>query len=166
MQSEETTTTVAPETTTTTEAPLDERAQKDPLYFVPTVGTCYDKRKVPGADNKLVDTILLLDCQVPHQYEIFATLDFPLPEDGDTTWPGDEAVRSFARANCPAAFEAYVGKPYETSVLEIGHQLPPEGNFYANQVIGCTVYDPTKDQVIEGRPVQGRTSGTAQGSAR
>jgi hypothetical protein len=166
QQSEETTTTVAPTTTSTTEAPLDERAQKDPLYFVPEVGTCYDKRKVDGADNKQVDTILLLDCQLPHQYEIFATLDFPSPEDGDRTWPGDEALRDFARANCSATFEEYVGEPYETSVLEIGYQLPPEDNFYANQVVGCYVYDPSKDQVVDGRPVQGRTAGTARGSAR
>ena len=36
-----------------------------------------------------------------------------------------------------------MGTPYETSVLEIGYVLPPEDNFYANQVIGCYLYDPT-----------------------
>lgn len=165
-QSESTTTTEAPTTTTTTEPTLDQGTQKDPLNFVPEVGNCFDKRKVPGADNKQVDTILLLDCQLPHQYEIFATIEYPLPEDGSTTWPGDEAVRTFARLTCPGAFEAYVAKPYETSVYEIGHLLPPEDNFEANQVIGCYVYDPTRDTVVEGRAVQGRTAGTARGSAR
>ena len=161
-----TTTTEVPTPTTTTEPPLDAGTQKEPLYFVPSVGNCFDRRKVPGADNKQVDTILLLDCQLPHQYEIFATLEYPLPEDGDPEWPGDEAVRNYARAQCPGSFEAYVGKPYETSAFEIGHLLPPEDNFYANQVIGCYVYDPTQDHVVEGRPVQGRTAGTARGTGR
>ena len=165
-QSTDTTTTVAPSTTTTTEPPLEEGREQDPLYFVPAVGDCFDRRKVPGADNKQVDIILQLDCQLPHQYEIFATLDFPLPEDGDRTWPGDEPVRNFARAQCPATFPDYIGKPYETSVLEIGHLLPPEDNFYANQTIGCYVYDPTQETMVDGRAVQGRTAGTAQGSAR
>jgi len=155
-QSAATTTTEAPTTTTTTEPPLDAGTQKEPLYFVPSIGDCFDKRKVPGADNKQVDTILLLDCQLPHQYETFATLEYPLPEDGDTTWPGDEAVRNHARGSCPATFEAYVGKSYETSIFEIGHLLPPEDNFAANQVIGCYLYDPTHD----------RSAGTAQGSGR
>jgi hypothetical protein len=165
-QSSETTTPIPPSTTTTTEPPLDAGRQLEPLYFVPSVGDCFDRRKVPGADNKQVDVILALDCQLPHQYEIFGTIEYPLPEDGDTTWPGDEAVRNYARAHCPELFEDYVGKPYETSVLEIGHLLPPEKNFYANQVIGCYVYDPTQDHVVEGRAVQGRTAGTAQGTAR
>ena len=52
------------------------------------------------------------------------------------------------------------------ATLEIGHLLPPEKNFYANQVIGCYVYDPAQDHVVEGRAVQGRTAGTAQGTAR
>lgn len=165
-QSEATTTTEAPATTTTTEPALERGTQQDPLYFVPAVGDCFDRREVPGADNKQVDVILQLDCQLPHQYEIFATLDYPTPDDGDTTWPGDEAVRNYARANCPATFEDYVGKPYETSILEIGHLLPPEDNFYANQVIGCYVYDPSQSSMVDGRAVQGRTAGTARGSAR
>lgn len=166
QQSEDTTTTVAPTTTSTTEPALDAGDQEDPLYFVPEVGDCFDKRKVDGADNKQVDVILRLDCQLPHQYEIFSTLEFPIPEDGDTTWPGDEALRDHARANCWAEFESYIGKPFETSVLEIGYQLPPEDNFYANQIIGCYVYDPTQDQVVDGIQVRGRTAGSARGSAR
>lgn len=163
----DTTTTVAPETTTTTEPPLEEGTQFEPLYYEPVVGECFDRRKVPGADGtKLVDTILRLDCQLLHQYETFATLEYPLPDDGDTTWPGDEAVRNHARGSCPAYFEDYVGTPYETSVLEIGLLLPPEKNFAANQTIGCYVYDPTQVVVVDGRQLQGRTAGTARGSGR
>jgi hypothetical protein len=152
----DTTTTATPETTTTTEPALEEGTQLEPLYFVPTVGDCFDRRKVPGAENKQVDVILALDCQLLHQYEIFATIDYPLPEDGDTTWPGDELVRNHARGSCPAYFEEYVGAPYETSAFEIGHLLPPEKNFLANQTIGCYVYDPTHE----------RTAGSARGAAR
>jgi hypothetical protein len=162
----ETTTTAAPETTTTTEPPLEAGTQHQPLYFVPTVGLCFDRRKVPGPDNKQVDVILEVGCELLHQYEIFAIVDYPLPEDGDTTWPGDEAVRNVARAQCPATFDEYIGKAYETSELEIGHLLPPEDNFAVNQTIGCYVYDPGQVTMVEGERVQGRTAGTARGVAR
>lgn len=155
-QSTQTTTTVAPSTTTTTEPSLEQGRQVEPLYYEPSVGDCFDRRKVFGPDNKQTEVILRLDCQLPHEFEIFATVEFPLPEDGDTAWPGDEALRDLARSTCPAAFETYVGAPYETSVLEMGYLLPPEDNFGVNQLIGCSVYDPVPD----------RTAGTLQGSAR
>jgi len=151
-----TTTTVAPSTTTTIEPALEEGRQLDPLSYVPAVGDCFDRRQVPGAANKQVDVILRLDCQLPHQFEIYATVEFPLPEDGDTTWPGDDAVRQVARAQCARPFDDYVGMLYETSELEIGYLLPPEDNFGVNQLIGCYVFDPAHD----------RTAGTAQGAAR
>lgn len=155
-RTDETTTTVAPETTTTTEPPLDAGRQVDPVYYVPTVGDCFDRREVTGSDNKQTDVLLRLDCQLLHQYEIFATVPYPRPEDGDTTWPGDDAVRDVARAECSTFFEDYIGAPYETSMLEMGYLLPPEDNFGVNQLIGCYVYDPTHD----------RTAGSAQMAAR
>ena len=152
-----TTTTAPPETTTTTEPPIEAGRQEDPLYFVPEVGGCFDRRKVvPEFEEKQIDVILALDCQLLHQYEIFAVVPFPLPEDGDTTWPGDDAVRTVARAECPKQFDDYVGAPYETSQLEIGYVLPPEDNFAMNQLIGCYLYDPAHT----------RTEGSAQGAAR
>lgn len=153
----DTTTTVAPSTTTTTIEPaLEEGRQVDPLYYVPAIGDCFDRRQVPGADNKQVDIILRLDCQLAHQFEIYATVEFALPEDGDTTWPGDDAVRQVARSQCAPPFDEYVGMPYETSKLEIGYLLPPEDNFGVNQLIGCYVFDPAHD----------RSAGSAQGAAR
>ena len=155
--SAETTTTAAPETTTTTEPPIEAGTQLDPLYYVPEVGECFDRRKVvPEFEEKQIDVILLLDCQLLHQFEIFGVVEFPLPEDGDTSWPGDDAVRDVARAECSKQFDDYVGAPYETSQLEIGYVLPPEDNFSMNQLIGCYLYDPAHD----------RTAGSAQGAAR
>lgn len=152
----DTTTTTVESTTTTVEPALEEGRQVDPLYYVPTVGDCFDRRQVPGADNKQVDVILRLDCQLPHQFEVYATVEFPLPEDGDTTWPGDDPLRELARARCAKPFDDYVGMPYETSQLEIGYLLPPEDNFAVNQVIGCYLFDPVPD----------RSAGSAQGAAR
>lgn len=151
-----TTTTEAPATTTTTEPPLEAGTQLDPDLFTFSVGDCFDRRKVPGSDNKQVEVILTLDCQLPHQFEVYATLDYPVPEDDETTWPGDEALRTFARAECTAPFEDYVGAPYETSDFEIGFLLPPEASFSYDQTVGCYVYDPAHE----------RSSGTARGAAR
>jgi hypothetical protein len=153
----DTTTTVPPETTTTTEPPIEDGMQVDPLYYIPEVGQCFDRRSVvPEFEEKQVDVLLRLDCQLLHQYEIFGVVEYPLPEEGDIVWPGDDAVRDVARAQCSKQFDAYVGAPYETSQLEIGYVLPPEDNFTLNQLIGCYLYDPAHD----------RTAGTAQGAAR
>ena len=68
----ETTTTTPPETTTTTEAPVE--AGQVLYVYRPGVGDCYDRRRVDGDSGEFVT--LLLDCSLPHTYQVFATFEF------------------------------------------------------------------------------------------
>lgn len=150
-----TTTTVAPETTTTTEPPVDAGTQV--FVYTPEVGDCFDRRQLPaeqaGAGGQ-TEIVLLLDCALPHQNEVFALVDYP---SSGEPFPGEEALEAFAQRECPASFEGFVGRPYEVSELEIGFHFPTESNWSAgSRVIGCYVYDLDGDKLI----------GSMQGSAR
>ncbi|HEX7443468.1 MAG TPA: septum formation family protein, partial [Acidimicrobiales bacterium] len=107
-----TTTTGAPsETTTTTEAPLS--AGKQFSFYVPAVGDCFDVRPVDNA----APITLRLDCSLPHQSEVFAVFDYTDTKE----YPGGQILEAQAKARCPASWEAYVGKPYETSSYELAY---------------------------------------------
>jgi hypothetical protein len=150
-----TTTTVAPETTTTTEPALDAGTQV--FVYTPEVGDCFDRRQLPpeaaGAGGQ-TEIVLLLDCALPHQNEVFALVDHP---GSGEPFPGEEALEAFAQRECPASFEGFVGRAYEVSDLEIGFHFPTEANWSAgSRTIGCYVYDLDGDKLV----------GSMQGSGR
>jgi len=64
-----TTTTSAAPTTTTTEVPLE---GGETLYVhVPETGQCFDRRRLEPAQGG-DEIVLLLDCDLPHQFQVFA----------------------------------------------------------------------------------------------
>lgn len=63
-------------------------------------------------DGNEVSTVDDVDCAEPHDAEVFALPTLP---DGD--FPGLTEVQSAGQEECLAAFEPYVGAPYETSAL-------------------------------------------------
>jgi len=135
-----TTTTEPAPTTTTTEAPLS--AGKQFSFYVPAVGECFDVRPIGNA----APIYLRLDCSLPHQNEVFATFDYT-----DTkTYPGAEKLQTQAKQRCPASWEAYVGKPYETSRLALAYALPDEAgwNNGIRHVVGCLVVDPASERRV------------------
>jgi len=142
-----TTTTTPPETTTTTEAPLT--AGKQISFYVPAVGDCFDIRTV----DKAPPIYLKLDCALPHQNEVFAIIEFTAKD-----YLGAPYLTDGAKQICPKSWEAYVGKPYETSDYEIGYQLPDEATWGngIHHVTGCLIQPGTTD----------RLSGSAKGTAQ
>jgi hypothetical protein len=143
------TTTAAP-TTTTTEAPLT--AGQQISFYVPRVGDCFDKRTI-GVPPNTTMIHLLLPCQLPHESEVFAALDYPGPN-----FPGTGVLQEYAKRSCVAHFEPYVGRDYETSVYELGYDLPDQANWNngITHVIGCLVVSATTD----------RLAGSARGTRR
>ena len=104
------------------------------------VGTTGRRPPAPPEDNATPrgsnELILRLDCELPHQYEVFAVVEGGLPGE-----PDELALIAAAKLLCPPAFAVYVGTPYQTSELEIGRLLPSADQL-ANQVIGCLAFDP------------------------
>ena len=144
---EVTTTTIAAEPTTTTEVPLS--GGKAFSVYVPTVGHCFDTR----TGEKTPTIYLDLNCDLPHRSEVFAIANY-----SGKDWPGVPTLESLAKSACPASWEAYVAKPYETSMYELNYLLPQEsawGNGIRH-VIGCLIEPPGS----------GRIAGSARGTAR
>jgi len=103
---------------------------------------------VPGQNNKLTDVILLLTCDQPHEFEVFAVVEYPAPDPKSTDpkardFPEDEVLRKFAKTECPKRYEDYVGQKYELSKLEIAFVMPLEANWPSSRKIGCDLYDVT-----------------------
>jgi hypothetical protein len=152
---DETSTTVAPETTTTTEAPLE--AGRQVFVYTPAVGQCFDRRELeerPATGPQQTDIVLLLDCGLPHQNEVFDVLEM---RDAGPGYPGETAMNAYARRTCPQRFEEYVGTSYEVSVLEIGYYLPSSSEWDSGaRRLGCYLYDVNGD----------RLTGSMRGSMR
>jgi hypothetical protein len=146
-----TTTTAKAPTTTTTDAPL--AAGHQVSVYVPSVGDCYDHRSI-GTPPTTSMIVLLLPCTLPHENQVFATLDYPPAP----TFPGTGVLEAYAKANCVANFAAFVGKPYETSMYGLGYELPTEASWGngVRHVLGCLLVDPNG----------GRLTGSAQGTKK
>jgi hypothetical protein len=142
-----TTTTAAPETTTTTAPPLE--AGRQVFVYTPAVGQCFDRRQLeerPTSGPQQTDIVLILDCALPHENEVFDVLEQP---DAGSDYPGEPAMQAFARANCTTNFAAFVGQNYETSALEVGYYLPSSNEWDSGaRRLGCYVYDVNGEKLV------------------
>jgi hypothetical protein len=140
-------TTVPPETTTTTEVPLE--AGRQVFVYTPAAGQCFDRRELeerPASGPQQTDIVLLLDCELPHENEVFDVLEMPA---SGPVYPGETAMNAFARRNCSTRFEEFVGTSYEISVLEIGHYLPSSTEWDSGaRRLGCYLYDANGDRLV------------------
>jgi hypothetical protein len=146
------TTTVVTEpttTTSTTEAPIDEGQVV--YVYSPSVGDCFDRRRVqPEQGGPRV--ILLLDCGLPHAFEVFGVFEFDTsalqpPSGTAPSFPGEDPLTADARLRCPPLFAEWVGLPYELSELELSWLLPSQDNWASgDRTIGCTIFDPSTER--------------------
>jgi hypothetical protein len=81
------------------------------------VGDCFD---VPS-DADQVETVQAIPCDEPHVYEVFWTGDYPAD-----TFPAEAVYIAWLEDQCLPAFEAYVGRDFETSALFIGVLTPSD----------------------------------------
>lgn len=99
--------------------------------------------------------ITRVDCTVEHQQEVFALLPFtdPATSSTATTFPGDDALKSFADGACAAAFADYVGVDYRDSTLYFTYLLPStrgwEQNADRNVVCFITTTGATLTQSVK-----------------
>ncbi len=131
-----TSTAVAADTTSTTAVPIEEGEKL--FVYTPEPGDCWEKRRI-GEEGKSSgqEVVLKLSCDKPHDNETFAVVEYT-----ERQYPGDQALRSFGKTNCPQYFEDYIGKPYETSELEIGYHVPSQSawNQTYRHFVACYVY--------------------------
>lgn len=94
----------------------------------------------------------VVPCSEPHTFEVFHSFDVT-----DGPYPGLEAMTSLWMNGCLARFEAFVGKPFEESALDISAIYPTELTWtrFDDREILCSV------TAIDGEPLTGsaRNSG-------
>ena len=99
------------------------------------VGTCFDDP--PFAGEGTSNEITVVACDIPHDNEVFANETIV----GDE-YPGPDVVVDRANEACLAAFPAYVGEPYDTSVYGYTWFAPsPETWEVGDREIICYLYD-------------------------
>jgi hypothetical protein len=104
-----------------------------------------------------VPYFLLVDCALPHQSEVFAVTTYRDPATPDlrnALFPGDEALRTFGKRECPKAFADYVGLEFERSTWAMDFVVPVPEDWPRNTTVACTLQP----------PVEHRAAGSARGT--
>ena len=105
----------------------------------------------PPEEEQLITSLETVPCSEPHGEEIFAAVTLP---DGD--FPGTDAILEQGDELCIAAFDGFVGLPYEETALDFWLITPSEQSWYqGDRSVLCTIYDPA-----------GEVSGTLRGVER
>lgn len=96
---------------------------------------------IAGAVTGQVESLTAVPCAAPHGGEAYHAFDLP---GGD--YPGDEPVATAAEQGCTEAFEGFVGRLYEDSVLEIAPLTPSAESWEAgDRQVLCFIKDPDRD---------------------
>jgi hypothetical protein len=84
------------------------------------VGDCFDP--VADIDDETLLAGIMRDCDEPHIMQVFgrSTFDEPLGE----PYPGDDDIDRRGLATCEAAFEKFVGIPFDDSRLGASYYTP------------------------------------------
>ena len=103
--------------------------------FQMRVGDCFDDGST--FDDSEVDSVPGVPCSKPHDNEVYAVYDV-----ASATFPG-EGMAEMAHDGCLQRFEAFVGKDYDSSSLDIATLYPsPESWQQQNdREVVCAVYD-------------------------
>ncbi len=97
------------------------------------VGQCFED---PGAASEVSD-VKTVDCETPHDLEVYALFDI----EGDD-FPGESAVEESAVQGCYLRFSDYVGRDYETSMLDFSWLVPTSQSWgQGDREVVCTLYD-------------------------
>ncbi|UYN83421.1 MAG: septum formation family protein [Microcella sp.] len=98
------------------------------------VGMCLNDENL----DETVSTIPLVDCDQPHDSEVYAIVTLP-----SGPYPGDDEVNVLADEACLDAFEPYVGTSYQRSLYYYAYYWPDKRNYaYGNRDVICVLFDP------------------------
>lgn len=138
------------EVTTTSEAPVTTAPPGVPFGAVETgfgeleTGQCFETMDDPTVAELAVWTV---GCDTPHTYEIYDQLEYDGEVDGGR-YPGTAAVQDWSETACHDRFEAFVGKRWTVSELEIQLWWPTEESWgRGDDTVICAVLEESGDKV-------------------
>lgn len=85
--------------------------------FALVVGDCFNDE----TDAETVSTVDIVECDVPHQWEAFESIQMT-----ETEYPGDDATQQQADTACNDPFTEYVGLTYDESIYDYSFYYPTE----------------------------------------
>jgi Septum formation len=106
--------------------------------FKVRVGDCFNDSPAATSEEAYeVQSLAGVPCADPHDNEVFAVFDLT-----SESFPGSE-VADLAFDSCLDRFEAFVGRDYETSQLDIVSMYPTQEswNRQNDREVVCAVYD-------------------------
>ena len=112
---------------------------EDVSVFDLEAGDCFN---VEEENPSGIESVPVVPCDEPHQYEVYAIVNHP----GDE-YPGDDEMDDFATTECQGdAFSSYVGAEYEESIYYSTH-LPPNAETWeqGDREVVCVLYQPDEE---------------------
>ena len=101
------------------------------------LGDCFNDASSTSA-NVEITSIDGVPCSEPHDNEVYALINLT-----QSSFPGDAAMETLAFEACLEKFEAFVGKDYESSQLDIFPIYPTRQswNDLNDREVVCALYD-------------------------
>jgi hypothetical protein len=105
-----------------------------------TVGDCFNSERMSAGGA--IAAVELVDCAMPHTFEVIAMADAPSDIDY-------EEIDGFAERSCDRLFESYVGVPFDSSVLTYYWIVPlaDDWNIVGDRRSFCIAADDSRDLV-------------------
>jgi hypothetical protein len=105
----------------------------------------------PTVDEVMIESVEVVACDEPHMAEVFATFEVG-PDDvpaGENGWPGSSELTFFAKDECQARFEGYVGESYWTSRYDLRVIVPSFSTWdVGDRAVTCLVVDPDGGMLV------------------
>jgi hypothetical protein len=103
--------------------------------FAMRVGDCFDDGST--FDGEEVGGVPGVPCSKPHDNEVYAVFDVEM-----SAFPGEQ-MGDLAQQACLERFEAFVGKDYESSSLDVASLYPTRESWTQqnDREVICAVYD-------------------------
>ncbi len=100
------------------------------------LGACVIDRSTP--DGSDVDTVEVVDCETPHDSELFALI--PVTEN---SFPGTDYLLREGGTRCQSAFDDFIGVDFTESVLDFTYYYPTPSSWVdGDRSIYCLAHDP------------------------
>ena len=107
------------------------------------VGDCFNDSHYGEGEYEVSD-VPGVPCSEPHDNEAFAVFDLAID-----SFPEDDGMGEIAYGSCFERFEAFVGKDYESSTLEINIMYPsPESWQQNDREVICAVFDMDANKLV------------------
>jgi hypothetical protein len=101
-------------------------------------GDCFNDQRGTTPDEEIeLERVAAVPCSVPHDNEVYAVVHLEEP-----SFPGPEEMAALAANLCFARFDAFVGKAYEESVLDIFNLYPSKESWTrrGDREVVCALY--------------------------